>query len=293
MPRWTKVSSVAAGALLAAGAAAVGIGRAAWSRGTERAVAQLRGGARSDPAGEPAPSPASLEALPPPVARYLAAALPRDRAGIRAATIRWSGEFRSRPDGPWAPFTAEQHFTTRPPGFVWDARIRMLPLLPVHVRDGYRGGTGTMLGRVGAVVPVVDEGGTPEMAQSALARWLGEAVWFPAALLPGGAVRWEAVDDATALATVRDGEVRASAEFHFAPTGEPTRMTAMRYRDVDGTPVLTPFEGRYGAYRQISGVLVPADAEVAWVLPEGRFAYWRGRPESIEYGAPSAPGAAP
>jgi hypothetical protein len=165
----------------------------------------------------------------------------------------------------------------------------MLPPVPVHIRDSYRGRTGAMLGRLGAVVPVVDEGGTPQIAESALGRWLGEAAWFPTALLPGGAVRWEAIDDSTARATVSDGEVRASAEFHFAPTGEIARVTMQRYRDVDGSAVLTPFEGEYAAYERRNGVMIPTRAEVAWLLPEGRFTYWRARPERIEYEIAPAP----
>jgi hypothetical protein len=80
---------------------------------------------------------------------------------------------------------------------------------------------------------------------------------------------------------VVDGAVRATATFHFAPTGELVRMTAMRHRDVDGTPVLTRFEGRYGSLVRMGGALVPHEAEVAWLLPAGRFAYWRGRPTAI------------
>jgi hypothetical protein len=151
-----------------------------------------------------------------------------------------------------------------------------------------------MLGRAGGLVTVVDEGGTPAMAASALARWLGEAVWFPTALVPSGTpgdgVRWEAVDDSTARATITDGATAVSADFHFAPTREITRMTAMRYRDVNGTGVLTPFEGRYGPYARRDGAMVPTSAEVAWLLPEGRFPYWRGRPVDVTYDhAPAAP----
>ena len=128
--------------------------------------------------------------------------------------------------------------------------VGVAPLVSVRVRDGYRPGRGTMLGRLGGLVTVVNEAGTPEMAASALTRWLGEAVWFPTALIPGGVadhgVRWEAVDDSTARATITDGGTTVSAEFRFAPTGEITGVTAMRYRDVNGTGVLTPFEGQYG-----------------------------------------------
>jgi hypothetical protein len=132
------------------------------------------------------------------------------------------------------------------------------------------------------ILPVVNESGSAELAQSALARWLGEAAWFPAALA-GDPVSWEAVSDGVARATVRDGGVEASAEFHFNPTGEIARMTTERHRAVDGSNVLTPFEGRYFSYIRWNGVMVPARAEVAWLLPEGRYAYWRGTVERIEH----------
>lgn len=284
MRRWIVASGLVVGTLGAAGALALAIGRSVWNRESVRAVAELPAGAAGDrhPA-EPPFSPAALDPLPEPVARYFALVLPENQPHIHSARIRWSGEFQMRPGGGWAPFVAVQHFTSRPPGFVWDAEIRMVPLISVHVRDGYRAGTGTMQARLGRVIPVVNEGGTPEMAESALARWLGEAAWFPTALLPSNGVRWEAVDDSTARATVVDGPASASAEFHFAPTGEITRMAALRYRDVDGVAVLTPFEGHYGDYIRHAGVLVPGTAEVAWLLPDERFPYWRGRPERVEY----------
>jgi hypothetical protein len=301
MARWTVVPFVVAGGLALVGAAALMIGRSAWQRETERAIAQLRGGRMELPApagisagvaaGVPAGTPAGAgerahRDLPAPVARYFALVLPEGQPPIRAARIRWSGEFQSRPGGGWAPFTAEQHFTTLPPGFVWDAEIRMLPLVPVRIRDSYHAGAGAMHGRIGGLVPVVNEGGTPEIAQSALARWLGEAVWFPTALLPGEAgagVQWEAIDDRTARATITDVAVSATAEFHFAPNGEITRMTALRYRDLDGTAILTPFEGEYFDYARRDGILVPTRAEVAWLTPEGRYPYWRAGPVEIRY----------
>jgi hypothetical protein len=272
----------------AAALAAFATGAVAWRRATERRVSVLLDVAeRRARAPGARPADASPPDLPAPVARYLALALAGSASAIRGAHVRWTGEFQMRPGSGWRPFEAEQHFTTRPPGFVWDARIRMMPLVSVRVRDGYVAGEGTMLGRVAGLLTVVEQGGTPEMAAGALARWLGEAVWFPMAFLPGTmpgeGVRWEAMDDATARATVTDGGTTVSADFHFAPTGEITTMTAMRYRDVNGTGVLTAFEGQYRDYARRGGVMIPTSAEVAWVLPEGRFPYWRGRVAAVEY----------
>ena len=190
---------------------------------------------------------------------------------------------RLEPGGAWSRFIADQRFTVDPPGFVWDARFRMMPVVPVLVRDSYVAGGGRMLARVGGVASVVNEGGTPEMAQSALARWLGEAAWFPTAFLPGEGIAWQPVDDSTARATVTDGAVSVSGDFHFAASGEMTGMSAMRYRDVDGHGVLTPFRGHYRAFERRDGVMVPSSADVEWVLPDGVYSYWRGGPVDVRY----------
>jgi uncharacterized protein DUF6544 len=289
-PRAARIGGAVAGGVLAAGVAATAVGSYIWHRG----VARREGGLvqRMRMSREIAERPfqqSDLAELPPPVARYFAFAIPDGRRRIRAARVRWAGDMRLQPGAKWSPFTADQRFTVSPPGFVWDARVRMMPMVPVRVRDSYVAGEGEMLGRIGGVVSVLHEGGTREMALSALVRWLGEAAWFPTALLPGKGVTWQPVADSTARATVTDGDISVSGEFRFAPTGEMTRMTAMRYRNVKGTGVATPFEGRYDGFERRQGVMVPKSAEVAWLLPAGRFAYWRGRPTNLAYEFAMAP----
>ena len=122
------------------------------------------------------------------------------------------------------------------------------------------------------------------MAAGALSRYLGEAVWLPTALLPSAGVTWVAIDDSTARATLTDGAVTVSADFHFGSRGEILGSTMTRYRDVNGRGVLTPFEGRCSRqYRRVDGMMIPAGGEVAWQLPGGRFAYWRGTVEGAMY----------
>ena len=288
--RAARIGGAVAAGLVASGAAAAVVGTYAWRRGIARRAAALAQHAQLHRASEQRPfRRADLSDLPAPVARYFAFALPDGQSRIHVARVRWAGDMRLQPNAAWRPFTADQRFTASPPGFVWNAAVKMMPLIPVRVRDSYVAGNGEMLGRVGGVVSVVHEGGTREMASSALVRWLGEAAWFPTALLPGDGVTWQAVDDTTARATIADGDIRVSGDFRFAPTGEMTRMTAMRFRDVDGTSVETPFEGRYDGFERRQGVMVPRSAEAALLLPEGRFAYWRGRPTNIAYAFGRAP----
>ncbi len=41
--------------------------------------------------------------------------------------------------------------------------------------------------------------------------------------------------------------------------------------------VPTPFAGTYTEYKELGGIRVPTRAEVAWLLPDGPFTYFRGQ----------------
>lgn len=257
------------GMLVAGGAVGVvSLAHLRWGRETAQAVARL------EPSGA---LPAStLEGLPAPVARYFAYALSPAQPRLLRARLEQQGELLMGP-GNWRPFSATQHFSGGTPGFVWDATLRMNPLLGVRVRDSYLRGEGTMLGKVEALVPVVHQHGTREMAEASLQRWLAEAVWLPTALLPREGLTWSAVDARTARASVTDHGVSVWVDFEFADSGEIIGTSTLRYRDVNGRPVLTPWKGRFWGYEQVGGVRIPREGEVGWVLPEGLQPYWRGR----------------
>lgn len=71
-------------------------------------------------------------------------------------------------------------------------------------------------------------------------------------------------------------------EVRFGPFGEIVRVEGERYRDVDGEGVRTPFVGHFRDYVR-GGMRIPGEGELEWILPEGRFSYWRGRVERVEY----------
>ncbi|WP_394345805.1 DUF6920 family protein [Halegenticoccus tardaugens] len=104
---------------------------------------------------------------------------------VQNAQLHQHGEFRlGGVDAPWRPLTATQHFTARPPGFVWDATIDILPLVPARVIDLYKRGEGILHARLLGIVPVASVGPNRKMNEGELVRYLAEAVWFPTALLP-------------------------------------------------------------------------------------------------------------
>lgn len=279
--RWGVVlgaTAVAAGAAAAAVATVAAARR--WDASAARAVRRLHDPAAAD--GTPGVrreryDPALLAAAPAPVQRYLAFALPPGQRAVRRARLEHVGEFASQP-GRWSPVTSVQHITTEPPGFVWIAAISMAPLpVDVRVRDGYVHGVGSTHVAISGVLPLVSQEGTPEVAASALWRYLAEAVWCPTALLPSERLTWTAIDDMTARATLRDRGATAVADFHFGAGGEVLRVTGMRYRAVNGELLLTSTEGSLGNYTHVDGMMIPTEGELAWLLPEGPYAYWRAR----------------
>jgi len=254
-----------------------------WRATTVALVAKLDAAAgRSSPPGATAPD---LEGVPPPVARYFSAALGANPARVARARIRWSGQFLVRPEGDgWAPFDADQVFTTWSPGLVWDARIRMGPGITTLVRDAFVDGHGSMRAALLGVIPVVNAPRTPELDAAALQRYLAECVWLPTALLPSQGVKWTPLTETSARATIRAGSTEVALDFIFGPDGLVAHVfTPMRFRDVHGTNVPTPWEGRFLRYEERGGMRIPVEAEVAWLLPDKRLTYWRGVPVEVNY----------
>jgi hypothetical protein len=266
---------------LAAGGAGLGAAEWRWRSATAALVSRLQRDAIAGPEGAPA-----LDALPPPVARYLRAVLPARPGGVRFARVEQRGEFLARP-GPngWRPFTAVEHFSARPAGFVWDARVRMAPGMTVRVRDSFVGGRGSMVASVMGVYPVVSVEGTPEIAAAALQRFLAEAVWIPTALLPGDGVSWSALDASSARATVTAGTTTVAVDFHFGADGLVVGIyTAARARDIGGgRSVSTPWQGRFSDYELLDGFRIPTRGEVEWLMPEGPAPYWRGEITGVTF----------
>ena len=274
------MAGVAGGIVLLA-AAALMLAARAWQRATAELVSKLRAEALSA-APRTVPTPGELAGLPAPVARYFAYALGAE-APVRLARVLHAGEFRTRLGARAARFTSVQTIAAMPRGFVWDAAISLLPLVPVRVRDTYLAGRGGMDGRIAGLIPVVAQSGSPELASGALARWLGEAVWLPSALLPGEGLSWEAVDETSARVTLEGGGTRVSMLVQFGRSGEIVRITAERFRETGGLAVLTPWIVELGDYARTGGTMIPMSGSVSWQLPEGRLEYWKARIVDVSY----------
>ncbi|MBS1158079.1 MAG: hypothetical protein H6R15_498 [Proteobacteria bacterium] len=266
--------------VLSAAAGTVMLGRRRWQRETAARRTMMR--AACFPSSVATYDRREIEALPPPVKRYFEAALQDGQAMVASVRFAQQGQFRQdEKKDTWQPFRATQLATMHPPGFDWDARIRMAPGLDVWVRDAYALGVGSLRASLLGVLTVADLHDTAASARGELMRYLAEAAWYPTALLPSQGVLWEGIDEASARATLGDGTTTVTLEFRFGTDGLIASVWA-ESRPRSETEA-APWLCRISCYEQRGGMRVPALGEVEWELPSGPAPYFRGRMTDIDY----------
>ncbi len=105
---------------------------------------------------------------------------------------------------------------------------------------------------------------------------------FPSAFL-NDYIKWEAIDDNSAKATISYKGTTASAIFRFNQKGEIIRITAKRYREVNGKFVLEDWEGRILEYKMFNDIIIPNKVNIIWKLDTGDFCYDKVEIIDIEY----------
>jgi hypothetical protein len=202
-------------------------------------------------------------------------AMPEGDVEPREVRFAQQGEMRLRPDGPWLPFRAEQRMAGDGIDFRWRAWFRM-GFAPVRVIDAFEDGAGALTASALGIVPLA-RGRGADFDRGEAQRGLAECPWRPFAFGRTKDVAWASGDPGTLRATYEDGRVRASVELSVDRDGQVTGGSAVRPMLAGKTAVDTEWRGAYADYRRFGRVRIPTSAEVAWILPEGPFVYWRGR----------------
>jgi hypothetical protein len=266
------------------------VGAARWTE-LVRAHTSLLESGNLDARGR-LPSPArfdahELDGLPAPVQRYFRAVLTADQSIIAAATIAMTGTMNmSATAAQWKPFTSRQRVVTRKPGFLWDAQVAMFPGVAAHVEDSYIAGRGRLIAKVFGLFTVADSQGEGEIARGEFMRYFAESPWYPTALLPSQGVRWQAVDDASANATIVDGPITLTLLFRFNVAGLISSVRAESRGaglGKDGVMDMLPWDCTLSDYQPQDGMLIPMTGEAAWLRPEGRKAYFVGHVKKLSY----------
>jgi hypothetical protein len=239
------------------------------------------------------PSPArfdahELDSLPAPVQRYFRAVLTDGQPIIATATLHMTGTINlSATTDQWKPFRSRQRVVTCRTGFLWDAQVDMVPGISALVEDSYIYGHGRLVAKVLGLFTVAHSQGKGEIARGEFMRYFAESPWYPTALLPSQGVRWQAVDAASANATIVDGPISLTLLFRFSGVGLIASVHAeSRGTGVgkDGVVAMLPWDCALSDYRPQDGMLIPMAGEAAWVRPEGRKAYFSGHVKALRYG---------
>lgn len=278
MPLWSKLAILVAATL----AASMWLAAVSQQRSLAALIELVEARAKS-----PQPEIANarnFDNLPPPVARYLNHVLPPESRNMRLARYKQVGTLRVDPTSErWMSFSASQVIAPTASAFVWDARVAVMPLIHVRVRDSFVNGVGSGQVALLSAIPVGSASGNTEMNSGSLHRFLAEAVWYPTALLPSPSLRWEAIDDSRAFATLTHGTVTVSLEFRFNSANEVASIyTPGRWGSFDGGYKQVPWEGRFQDYAKHDGVRVPTRGEVGWYFGGEWLAVWKGNVARVQ-----------
>ena len=231
----------------------------------------------------PAVDDSAMAALPAPVQRYFRFAFRGPPRPLRGVRMRLAGTFRRPGSEAWTTGEAEQYVSVTEPAFVFAATFPLMPGVWARAMDAYAGGQMDMKVRLLSTITVVDAVDEPALNETSLMRYLIESPLFPTTLLPGGAVRWEPIDDDRARAVISRSGVEGRFIVTFAEDGSITRFDAEADGSLDQAFHGSGEHATRSDYREVDGVMIPMRFEIARVIGGEIRPFWRGEVTEIEF----------
>jgi hypothetical protein len=211
-----------------------------------------------------------LDTLPPVVQKWLLRSGVAGKDNIQFVRLKQKGEMRLKPGGKWMPFTAVQYFDVNHPSFNWQTQVNMMPLITLNGRDRFDNGTGSLLIKILGLFTVARAEDGEKVNSSTMIRYLAETCWFPTAALRAY-IRWEAMDSASAKATMSYKGLTVSGIFRFNEAGDMTTFTAMRYYGTGEKAALEKWVVQTEDWKLFGGMRIPYKSKVSWQLAAGEF----------------------
>lgn len=237
-------------------------------------------------AAKPGPLADDWRGLPAPVRRYFEFSFPDGPPReIAWCEMEIEGQFRRPLKDNFGASTGRQVVSVSSPDMVFSMDTKILGPLWATAYDVYFQGEMEMKARLLSAFTVVDESGSPELDRVSLRRWLLESPNYPMALLPGGPVTWEPIDDNQARAIVRAHGREASLIAAFRDDGSLKTFSAEQDGDL-GLPYHG--SGEYSLreeYELVDGVRLPMKFQIARAADGQVYPFLVGRIKSITFHA--------
>jgi len=254
--------------IIIAGAVAANQGRDRENLIMDKLVTSLMDGARAS-AQQPTGARVDFDTfsgLPAPVIRYFKHVLMDGQPFLAQAKIRQQGEQRCETDSDdWYPYTASHLIVPPVTGFAWIAKSDASMGTYVRMLESYNDGVGSSSVNLFAAFTLSSEQDSPELNAASLQHYLASTVWVPTSLLPKFGVKWTAIDDNTAMASLTVKETTVSLEFRFNKAGEVTGVySPARFRLVDGEYRQQAWEAKFSDYQLESGMKIPQSTTSGW-----------------------------
>lgn len=263
-------------AIVAAVAAGFAVGRSAHDNLVARVRKQT---AEAQPPVEGRYSADLVHDQPGEVQRFFNHAIAPDTPFASAVTLEMEGQFRPKPEGGFAPFTATEILSNE--GFLWEASVAFAPNRTVEGADGFGAQGGFTRFYLFRYLPKVSASG-PEASQSAAARAVGEFLWFPHALLPQAGTAWSVKPDGRITFYREIHGWPVSGTLTLEPSGAVRELVMARHRGGPDkglhTFVVTVEE--YGVFARYT---VPIRVRASWHSPRIREDFFIATIKSADY----------
>ena len=149
--------------------------------------------------------------------------------------------------------------------------------IPFEGLDSFLGGRGSMKGVLAKLFTLFDQTGTA-MDESSLVTFLSEILLIPNAALQDY-IKWEAIDDLHAKATMSCYGISVSGVFTFNENGE---MVSFETNDrsaveADGSSETIKWSVHCDEYLEVNGIKRPTAFQAIWHYDNGDLVYFYGK----------------
>ena len=185
----------------------------------------------------------------------------------------------------YGPMSARQ-ILAPPFGLVWQLSAGK-GLMSITGSDGLEGSGSWVRFWLMKTFPVVRVGGTADHLRAAFGRVVAESVfWSPASLLPQNGVTWEALDTATARATVSFNDLIQTVDITIGTDGRPVKVVIPRWSDANPEKKYKtqPFGGYLSDFRSFDGYRLATCVEGGnFIGTNAYFPFYKARVQKLRW----------